>query len=107
MNRPQVVALLARIKQPIEQSNAYQITLRRAGFVSNLAPNGPDVWFRDVMSHTCLEQLWRLRTGSGIAGHSGRWMLEHMPNGKPALGPFTTQKQLAAAIRLWRRWELP
>lgn len=50
-------------------------------------------------------ERWRLSSGGGIAGNSGAWWLAPLDrrDGAP-IGPFTSQRTLARALRAWRRW---
>jgi hypothetical protein len=89
-------------------SDGYGITIKRSGTVRNTAPAGPDRWFHDPDGGVWLEELWRIHSGSGIAGNSDKWWLTRIGGGnRQTLGPFTTQRALVATLRKWKRWEVP
>ncbi len=106
MTRDQVRKSIDRLKIAVVDSGPHGISIRRCGAVVS---NG----HRLVRSETGIgavwhEEIWRIYSGSGIAGNSGSfWISKKGSNIAEHLGPFTAIRTLEQALRAWRRWDLP
>jgi hypothetical protein len=116
MNREQVATVIKRLKIPVVLSDGNGIQIRRADSVWNNAPHGPNRWqlCETGIGAVWLEQVWRVRSGSGIAGNGDRWWLAKVgvddsgtDTANPCCGPYRTMTALTDALRKWRKWELP
>lgn len=73
---------------------------------SGVAINNGNGWFLHWQG-AWVDQRWRVQSGGGIAGNSGKWWIAPVfeLDGEQVRGPFTSQKALIAALRKWKRWD--
>jgi hypothetical protein len=93
------------VRKTIERVMRYSGGVRRSDahglIIGRVIPNGGGGY-----------EEWRIRCGSGIAGHGDAWWLEPISaltanRGEATRGPFRTARDFEKELRRWNRFEGP